>query len=36
MDGGVNCEAYSSFEGEFLDRRIVSAKICLSLRPNRK
>ena len=32
----MNCEAYSSFEGVSSDRRIVTAKIRLSLRKNAK
>ena len=34
MNSILNCEAYSSFEGVSYDHRIVSAKICLSLRRN--
>ena len=30
----MNCEAYSSFEGESSEHRIVTAKIRLSLRKN--
>ena len=35
-NSALNCEAYSSFEGESTDHRIVTAKIRLSLRKNAK
>ena len=35
-NSAMNCEAYSSFEGVSTDRRIVTAKIRLSLRKNGK
>ena len=35
-NSALNCEAYSSFEGVSTDRRIVTAKIRLSLRKNAK
>ena len=34
INGALNCEAYSSFEGVSSDHRIVTAKIRLSLRRN--
>ena len=36
INSAMNCEAYSSFEGVSTDHRIVTAKIRLSLRKNKK
>ena len=36
INGNLNCEVYSSFEGVSSHHRIVTAKICLSLPRNKK
>ena len=36
INSTLNSEVYSSFEGAFFHHRISSAKICLSLRRNKK
>ena len=36
INSAINCESYNTFEGVFSDHRIVTAKLRLSLRANKK